>query len=110
MAIPVVDAPPLPEGVERDPIGKREDWDEVSDNFGMVKIRLSIGKSDSTKWAIADWITNQARIPDIVIGEISQSDDETEVEIHVDKVAYVIGVIKAREFNGRSLSPIIVEA
>mgnify|MGYP000901465539 CR=1 FL=1 len=110
MAIPVVDAPPLPEGVERDPIGKREDWDEVSDNFGMVKIRLSIGKSDSTKWAIADWITNQARIPDIVIGEISQSDDETEVEIHVEKVAYVIGVIKAREFNGRSLSPIIVEA
>jgi len=110
MAIPFVDAPSLPEGVERDPIGKREDWDEVSDIFGMVKIRLSIGKSDSTKRALADWITNQARIPDIVIGEISQSDDETEVEIHVEKVAYVIGVIKAREFNGRSLSPIIVEA
>ncbi len=110
MAIPFVDAPPLPEGVKRDPIGKRDDWDEVSDIFGMVKIRLSIGKSDSTKRALADWITNQARIPDIVIGEISQSDDETEVEIHVEKVAYVIGVIKAREFNGISLSPIIVEA
>ena len=110
MAIPFVDAPPLPEGVKRDPIGKRDDWDEVSDIFGMVKIRLSIGKSDSTKQALADWITNQARIPDIVIGEISQSDDETEVEIHVEKVAYVIGVIKAREFNGISLSPIIVEA
>ena len=110
MAIPFVDAPPLPEGVKRDPIGKRDDWDEVSDIFGMVKIRLSIGKSDSTKRALADWITNQARIPDIVIGEISQSDDETEVEIHVEKVAYVFGVIKAREFNGISLSPIIVEA
>ena len=110
MVIPFVDAPPLPEGVKRDPIGKRDDWDEVSDIFGMVKIRLSIGKSDSTKRALADWITNQARIPDIVIGEISQSDDETEVEIHVEKVAYVIGVIKAREFNGISLSPIIVEA
>ena len=110
MTIPIVDAPPLPKGVERDPIGKREDWDEVSDVFGMVKIRLSIGKSDSTKRALADWITNQARIPDIVIGEISQSDNETDVEIHVEKVAYVIGVIKAREFNGISLSPIIVEA
>ena len=110
MAIPFVDAPPLPEGVKRDAIGKRDHWDEVSDIFGMVKIRLSIGKSDSTKRALADWITNQARIPDIVIGEISQSDDETEVEIHVEKVAYVIGVIKAREFNGISLSPIIVEA
>ena len=110
MTIPIVDAPPLPEGVGRDPIGKREDWGEVSDIFGMVKIRLSIGKSDSTKRELADWIINQARIPDIVIGEISQNDNETEVEIHVEKVAYVIGVIKAREFNGMSLSPIIVEA
>jgi len=110
MTIPIVDAPPLPEGVGRDPIGKREDWDEVSDIFGMVKIRLSIGKSDSTKRELADWIINQARIPDIVIGEITQNDNETEVEIHVEKVAYVIGVIKAREFNGMSLSPIIVEA
>ena len=110
MAIPLVDAPPLPDGVERDPIGRREDWEEVSDVFGMVTIRLSIGKSDSTKLALADWITEQARVPDIVIGEISQSDDETEVEIHVEKVAYVIDVIKAREFNGRSLTPTIVDA
>ena len=110
MTIPVVDAPPLPDGVERDPVGRREDWEEVSDVFGMVTIRLSIGKSDSTKLALADWITKQARVPDIVIGEISQSDDETEVEIHVEKVAYVIDVIKAREFNGRSLTPTIVDA
>ena len=110
MTIPVVDAPPLPDGVERDPVGRREDWEEVSDVFGMVTIRLSIGKSDSTKLALADWITEQARVPDIVIGEISQSDDETEVEIHVEKVAYVIDVIKAREFNGRSLTPTIVDA
>ena len=110
MTIPVVDAPPLPDGVERDPIGRREDWEEVSDVFGMVTIKLSIGKSDSTKLALADWITKQARVPDIVIGEISQSDNETEVEIHVEKVAYVIDVIKAREFNGRSLTPTIVDA
>jgi ATP-dependent RNA helicase DeaD len=110
LTISVVDAPPLPDGVERDPIRRREDWEEVSDIFGMVTIRLSIGKSDSTKLALADWITKQARVPDIVIGEISQSDDETEVEIHVEKVAYVIDVIKAREFNGRSLTPTIVDA
>ena len=110
MTIPIVDAPPLPDGVERDPVGRREDWEEVSDVFGMVTIKLSIGKSDSTKLALADWITKQARVPDIVIGEISQSDDETEVEIHVEKVAYVIDVIKAREFNGRSLTPTIVDA
>ena len=37
-----------------------------------------------------------------------RDEDETKVEIHVDKVAYVIDVIKARDFNGRSLAPSIV--
>jgi len=110
LSIPVVGAPPLPDGVDRDPIGKRDDWDEVSDVFGMVTLRLSVGKSDSSKLELAEWIAEQARVADIVIGEISQGDNETEVEIHVEKVAYVIDVIKAREFNGRSLAPKIVDA
>ena len=106
--IPYVDAPSLPEGMDKDPIGRRDDWEEVSDPFGMVTVRLALGKSDSTKRAIADWITQEARVSDIVIGEISQSEDETKVEIHVDKVAYVIDVIKARDFNGLSLAPSIM--
>ena len=106
--IPYVDAPKLPKGMDRDPIGRRDDWEEVSDPFGMVTVRLALGKSDSTKRAIADWITQEARVSDIVIGEISQSEDETKVEIHVDKVAYVIDVIKARDFNGLSLAPSIM--
>ena len=110
LSIPVVGAPPLPDGIDRDPIGRRDDWDEVSDAFGMVTLRLSVGKSDSSKLELAEWIAKQARVADIVIGEISQGDDETEVEIHVEKVAYVIDVIKAREFNGRSLTPEIVDA
>ena len=36
-------------GMDRDPIGKREDWDEVSDIFGMVKVRVSVGRGDSSK-------------------------------------------------------------
>ena len=100
----------MPDGVDRDPIGRRDDWDEVSDAFGMVTLRLSVGKSASSKLELAEWIAKQARVADIVIGEISQGDDETEVEIHVEKVAYVIDVIKAREFDGRSLTPEIVDA
>ena len=108
LKIPYVDAPSLPEGMDRDSIGRRDDWEEVSDPFGMVTVRLALGKSDSTKRAIADWIARESRVSDIVIGEISQDEDETKVEIHVDKVAYVIDVIKARDFNGRSLAPSIV--
>ena len=108
LSIDFTDAPDLPDGMDRDPIGKREDWDEVSDIFGMVKVRVSVGRGDSSKRDLADWIIQQARVPDIAIGEILQDDNESDVEIHVDKVAYVMDVIKTKEFKGLSLSPQIV--
>ena len=110
LTIPFVETPELPEGIDRDPVRKRDDWDEVADLFGMVRINLNIGQKDSTKRALSDWIVNQAKVQDIVVGEITQSNDSSEVEIHVAKVAYVIDVIKAREFNGRKLKPVIVES
>ena len=110
LTIPFVEAPSLPEGLDRDPVRKREDWDEVADSFGMVKIKLDIGQNDLTKRALSDWIVKLAKIPEIVVGEITQSDDSSEVEIHVAKVAYVIDVIKARDYNGRKIKPLIVES
>ena len=109
LTIPFVDAPSLPEGIERDPVRKRDDWDEVADSFGMVRINLDIGQNDLTKRALSDWIVRLAKIPEIVVGEINQSNDSSEVEIHVAKVAYVIDVIKARDYNGRKIKPVIVE-
>ena len=108
LSIDFTDAPDLPDEMDRDPIGKREDWDEVSDIFGMVKVRVSVGRGDSSKRDLADWIIQQARVPDIAIGEILQDENDSDVEIHVDKVAYVMDVIKTKEFNGLSLSPQIV--
>ena len=110
LTIPFVEAPSLPEGLDRDPVRKREDWDEVADSFGMVRIKRDIGQNDLTKRALSDWIVKLAKIPEIVVGEITQSDDSSEVEIHVAKVAYVIDVIKARDYNGRKIKPLIVES
>jgi ATP-dependent RNA helicase DeaD len=110
LTIPFVEAPSLPEGLDRDPVRKREDWDEVADSFGMVRIKLDIGQNDLTKRALSDWIVKLAKIPEIVVGEITQSDDSSEVVIHVAKVAYVIDVIKARDYNGRKIKPLIVES
>ena len=110
LEIPFVETPSLPEGMIRDPVRKRDDWDEVADSFGMVRINLKIGLQDSTKRALSDWIVSEAKIPEIIIGEINQSDESTEVEVHVAKVAYVIDVIKAREYNGLDLKPEIIEA
>lgn len=110
LEIPFVEVPELPNGITKDPVRKRDDWDEVADSFGMVKINLQIRGDESTKRELSDWIASQAKIPEIIIGEISQREHNTEVEVHVSKVAYVIDVIKAREYNGRKLKPKIMEA
>tara|TARA_B100000900_G_scaffold187392_1_gene158788 strand:- start:1125 stop:2537 length:1413 start_codon:yes stop_codon:yes gene_type:complete len=109
LKIPYIEPPELPKEMHRDPVKKRDDWDEVADPFGMVKINLQIGEQDSTKRALSDWLVSQAKIPEIIIGEIDQSDVNTVVEVHVAKVAYVIDVIKARDYNGRNLKPEIIE-
>ena len=110
LEIPFVETPELPNGITKDPVRKRDDWDEVADSFGMVKINLQVRGDESTKRELSDWIVSQAKIPEIIIGEISQREHNTEVEVHVSKVAYVIDVIKAREYNGRKLKPEIIEA
>jgi len=65
-------------------------------------------KPSTTKRALADWIVSQARIPEIALGEIAMENDSSTFQIHVDKAAYVIDVIKKRELDGRSLNPMIV--
>lgn len=109
LEIPYVDAPELPEGVNRDPVRKREDWSEVTDPFGMVSVSLEIGSATVTKRSLADWIVNEARIPEIALGEIQMKDTSSTIQIHVEKASYVIDVIKKRQFGGLTLNPSILE-
>ena len=107
MSIPLVEAPDLPKGA-KEMARLKEDWDELSDSFGMVTVRVSIAKGQASKLALSDWIVKQARIPEVAIGEISMGDSESTVEVHVKKASYVIDVLKSRDFEGRSLEPAIV--
>ena len=107
--IPYVEAPELPDGMERDPVRKREDWSEVTDPFGMVSVSLGIGSATITKRSLADWIVSQARIPEIALGEIEMEDTSSTVQIHVEKASYVIDVINKRKLDGNSLNPTILK-
>ena len=107
MTIPVVEAPELPEGA-KEMARLKEDWDELSDCFGMVTVRLSLGKDEVSKHSIASWIVKEARVPEVAIGEISLGKEETTVELHVKKASYVIDVLKSRDFKGKKLKPAIV--
>ncbi|HJO42712.1 MAG TPA: DEAD/DEAH box helicase [Candidatus Thalassarchaeaceae archaeon] len=110
LEIPYIEVPSLPEGISRDPVRKRDDWSEVTDPFGMVNIAIKVGNSSTTKRALADWIIEQARIPEIAIGEITMNSETSTVQVHVDKAAYVIDVIKKRPMDGNSLNPAIIGA
>ena len=108
MEIPLVEVPDLNSNFDRDPIKKREDWGEVSNAFGMVKISLQLGKKQVSKKAICDWIIDNAKIPELAVGEVFQDENSTIVEIHVDKVSYVIGVMKNKKLSDIDLSPNVV--
>jgi ATP-dependent RNA helicase DeaD len=105
MKIPLVEIPELNTDFDRDPIKKREDWGEVSDAFGMVKVKLQIGKNQVSKKIICDWIVDVAKIPELAIGDVYQDGKSTTVEVHVEKVSYVIGVLKNKKLNNIDLSP-----
>jgi ATP-dependent RNA helicase DeaD len=105
MKIPLVKIPELNTDFDRDPIKKREDWGEVSDAFGMVKVKLQIGKNQVSKKIICDWIVDVAKIPELAIGDVYQDGKSTTVEVHVEKVSYVIGVLKNKKLNNIDLSP-----
>ena len=107
MNIPVVEAPNLPEGT-KEMSRHKEDWDELSDCFGMVTLRIKLSSKDASKLALADWIVKQARVPEVAIGEIRMGTEESTVEIHVKKASYVIDVLKSRNFEGIKLKPSIV--
>ena len=110
LTIPFVEPPALPEGRERDFVPKRDDWEDVSDAFGMVSVRMSLGGAEKTRRELVDWIVSEARIPEIAIGEVSMDSRDMIVEIHVEKVAYVIDVVKQRKLDGVSLNPEIVNS
>ena len=110
LTIPFVEPPALPEGRARDFVPKRDDWEEVSDAFGMVSVRMSLGGAEKTRRELVDWIVSEARIPEIAIGEVSMDSRDMIVEIHVEKVAYVIDVVKQRKLDGVSLNPEIVNS
>lgn len=109
LKIPSSQPPDLPKGVNRDPVRKREDWDEVSDSFGMVRIRVSVGRKEASKREFSDWLKAEAKLPDIAIGDILQEDHSAIIEIHVEKAGATLEILKRREWEGSSLEPELLD-
>ena len=108
LVIPFCDAPKLPEGVDRDPVRRQQDWGEVANNFGMVPVSVSIGKNDGVNnHTLSNWFSGGAKLNELAIGEVDIRDNESIVEIHLDKVEGAIKVMSNKDWDGRQVSIII---
>ena len=102
MVVKEVEAPELPEGVDRDPVRKQMDWGESADVFGMVPLRLST--KETSKLAIHCFVTEQARLPDLAIGQIRADGTEAIVEIHREKAQHALDALKGKSMNGSNIN------
>ena len=73
----------VPRSEGRDVVKKRLDLDEYADHFGMVMLRLNLGKEDGIDMmGLLSFIERKAGIRDHLIGEISIQDTSATLEVH----------------------------
>ena len=110
MEIQPTEAPELPEGVERDPVRRQEDYGESADVFGFVTVRLSLHPDHAgSALNVANWLHGQIKGDELAIGEIRFDGEETFVSLHSSKLGTAMKVFEQRPFDGQSLTASVVE-
>ena len=92
-----VDAPELPDGVDRDPVKKQEDNSELADVFGMVPIKLET--TSLSKNQIVNQIVSALNCDELAIGDISFDTDYTIVEVHSKLATLAIKSLKSKDLE-----------
>ena len=94
------DAPDLPEGVDRDPVRKQDDFGENADVYGFVSIRLGAGKEQlGSPLQIASWFEQHLRCDALAIGDVRFEGDSTLVAIHSSKLGLAMKAIQMHPFG-----------
>ncbi|MDP6200379.1 MAG: DEAD/DEAH box helicase [Candidatus Poseidonia sp.] len=104
------EAPELPEGVDRDPVRRQDDFTETADVFGYVTVRLSLHPDQAgSSRNVADWFVDLLRCDELAVGDVHFEDDSTYVSLHSSKVSTAMKAVAKREYNGQTLTVAIVE-
>ena len=94
------DAPDLPDGVERDPVRKQDDFGENADVYGFVSIRLGAGTEQlGSPLQIASWFEQHLRCDALAIGDVRFEGDTTVVAIHSSKLGLAMKAIQTHPFG-----------
>ena len=103
------EAPELPEGVDRDPVRRQDDFGESADVFGYVTLQLSLHPNDAgSAHHVSSWFVDQLKCDELAVGEIRFEGESTFVSLHSSKLSTAMKVIDKRPFNGHSMSASIV--
>ena len=94
------DAPDLPEGVDRDPVRKQDDFGENADVYGFVSIRLGAGTDQlGSPLQIASWFEQHLRCDALAIGDVRFEGESTVVAIHSSKLGLAMKAIQTHQFG-----------
>ena len=94
------DAPDLPDGVDKDPVRKQDDYGENADVYGFVSIRLNADSSTlGTPLQIANWFEQHLRCDPLAIGDVRYEGESTLVAIHSSKLGLAMKAIQAHPFG-----------
>ncbi|MEC7261595.1 MAG: C-terminal helicase domain-containing protein, partial [Candidatus Thermoplasmatota archaeon] len=94
------DAPDLPDGVERDPVRKQDDFGENADVYGFVNIRLGAGTEQlGSPLQIASWFEQHLRCDALAIGDVRFDGDTTVVAVHSSKLGLAMKAIQMHPFG-----------
>jgi ATP-dependent RNA helicase DeaD len=104
------EAPELPDGVEKDPVRRQEDFGETADVFGFVKIRLSLTPDQAgSPLKVASWFLENIKCNELAIGEIRFEEDSTVVSLHSSKIGTAMKAVEKRTYDGLQMTAAVVE-
>ena len=98
------DAPELPEGIERDPVKKQDDFGENADVYGFVSIRLGASAAQlGSPLQIASWFEEHLRCDSLAIGDVRFEGESTVVSIHSSKLGLAMKAINMHPFGSQKV-------
>ena len=98
------DAPELPEGIERDPVKKQDDFGENADVYGFVSIRLGASAAQlGSPLQIASWFEEHLRCDSLAIGDVKFEGESTVVSIHSSKLGLAMKAINMHPFGSQKV-------
>ena len=108
--IVATEVPELPDGVERDPVTRQDDFGETADVFGFVTLELNISQSDAgSSLSVAKWFQESLRCDEMAIGDVHFSENSTFISIHTSKVGLALKALEKHEMAGNNVTGSVVE-